>query len=415
MENSSEQLTKKQRRELKKQQQQEQRQSKHKKEKTKKFFIWGGIIIAVLLLFVFIFNRNSSTETNDTTWKLGSENPKIVLTEYSDLQCPACEQYVPLVKKLLQEFPDDLQLKYKHFPLTSIHPHALEAAHAAEAAGNQGFFWDMHDMLFDKQSEWSPLEDPTDTFISYAETIGLNKSQFVNDLNSSAVKSKVRQDRAEGIQKGVNSTPSFFIGDVKIQNPSTYEEFKKFIELELSLLPEDTIIEDTTHTDVHVHADFKVYIDNQPFDFTGDEFQSTDENPKHEFTHLHDGNGEIIHRHADGVTIGDFFTSIGFNISDECITTNDGTQRCNTNEKTLKVFVNDKQIAEPQNYQFEDLDRILVTYGADDVETLNQQLASVTDEACIYSLSCPERGTPPTESCVGGLGTNCSAPEDHDN
>lgn len=87
----------------------------------------------------------------------GSREAKAVLIEYSDFQCPACQVYYPVVKQLTEELGNEILVVYRHFPLTTIHPNALPAAKAAEAAGKQGKFWEMHDMLFDKQSEWSAL------------------------------------------------------------------------------------------------------------------------------------------------------------------------------------------------------------------------------------------------------------------
>ena len=87
----------------------------------------------------------------------GNEEAGVVLIEYSDFQCPACGSYYPIVKALSEEFPEELLIVYRHYPLTNIHPNAFSAAKASEAAANQGKFWEMHDMLFERQAEWANL------------------------------------------------------------------------------------------------------------------------------------------------------------------------------------------------------------------------------------------------------------------
>lgn len=150
--------------------------------------------------------------------------------------------------------------------------------------------------------------------------------------------------------------------------------------------------------DVHYHADFKVYIHGQVLDFAQDRFMSTEEHALSNFTHLHDGDGEMIHKHMSGITLGDFFKSLGMEFTEDCLALDTGKRYCSEAENTLKMWVNGKANEEFGYYEFKDLDQILISYGNETEAELNIQRASVGDRACIYSELCPERGEPPEES-----------------
>ncbi|MDZ7691593.1 MAG: thioredoxin domain-containing protein [Balneolaceae bacterium] len=159
-----------------------------------------------------------------------SSNAEVVLTEYSDFQCPACGYFYPMVEKLKEEYGDKLRVNYRHFPLNS-HQFAALAARAAEAAGNQGEFDAMHDRLFENQKSWSSSGNPQSVFTGYAQDIGLDIQQFKNDLNSAETQQTVMEQKKEGQNRGVNSTPTFFVnGDIVQQLPRSYEQFKAIIE-----------------------------------------------------------------------------------------------------------------------------------------------------------------------------------------
>lgn len=168
--------------------------------------------------------------------------------------------------------------------------------------------------------------------------------------------------------------------------------------------------------DVHMHADFKVYLNGVAYNFAEEKYMSPEEAPLSPFTHLHDMDGEVIHKHMTGITLGDFFASIGMSLTDTCFTLDDGTAYCSDTNHTLNFFVNEKPNSDFGDYEIEDLDRILVSYGSEDEAALQSQLASVTDRACIYSETCPERGSPPDESsCTGSEGACLPGkPHDHD-
>lgn len=157
----------------------------------------------------------------------------VTLTEFADIQCPACKQYNPILKSVLDLYPDTVVLNFKHFPISSIHPNALPAAVAVEAAGNQDKFFEMIDLLYERQEAWSSLPDPKAAFIGYAKELALDVDKFTTDLDDKALVEKIESQRTEGINAGVNSTPSFFVNGVKITNPADISGFQAAIDAEL--------------------------------------------------------------------------------------------------------------------------------------------------------------------------------------
>lgn len=162
-----------------------------------------------------------------TDWVKGNRKAGVILIEYSDLQCPACADYAPLVNKITEEFGDRIAFVYRHFPLPQ-HQNAELAGWAAEAAGKQGKFWEMLDRIFMEQSVWENRSDARKTFLSYAQSLNLDKNWFEADLDSKEVKDKVENDYLSGIQSKINSTPTFFLNGKKIQ-PRSEDEFRNLI------------------------------------------------------------------------------------------------------------------------------------------------------------------------------------------
>lgn len=165
----------------------------------------------------------------------GAEDPQAVLVEYGDFQCPACAAYAPMVSRASEEFGDRLQLEFRHFPLTQIHKNAEPASRAAEAAGRHGVFWEMHDLLFERQGSWAEARNPNEVFRSYAEELGLDGEAFEADLSHEDVIGKVRSDMQSGWASNVAGTPTFFLNGRKMPYPKNYAEFRGLIERELSL------------------------------------------------------------------------------------------------------------------------------------------------------------------------------------
>jgi len=192
-----------------------------KKRRNKR--LWTGGIIAVIALLIISFIISNSDDTIDPAsfadlevqeigiHEKGNLESEIRLVEYSDLQCPACKNTAPILDSLVADLGDQFALEYRHFPLRSIHPNAQLAAQAAEAAGIQGKFWEMHDVLFEKQSEWSQSFNPERYFRTYAVELGLNEDRFRFDLESNEVKDRVNADYNQGLELGVQGTPAFVL------------------------------------------------------------------------------------------------------------------------------------------------------------------------------------------------------------
>lgn len=206
-------------------------------EAMKRFLIWGSAILGMILLVVLLANLGSSSAPKTTIvqpvaesdQKKGPDSAAVTLVEYSDFQCPACAQYYPMLKQLSEEFPEDVQIVYRHYPLRTIHKHAEKAAHAAEAAGKQGKFWDMHDMLFNTQRVWGSADNPEEQFEQYAGSLSLNIEQFKQDMVSAEVKEKVRNDEMAAIGMNLRGTPTFFLNNTLIPNPQSYDQLKAMV------------------------------------------------------------------------------------------------------------------------------------------------------------------------------------------
>ncbi len=214
-------------------------QSRHQKLKRLTLWSFTGLVIisAIFGLIKLSAETNSSPSPNQSflnsispaDWILGPSEAKVVLFEYSDFQCPACGLYFPLVKRINQEFSGKIQFVYRHFPLKQIHPQAELAARAAEAAGRQEKFWEMHDLLFENQATWSNQSQAKENFLFFAQTLELDLGRFKNDLETKEIKEKVENDFQNGQRSGVNATPTFFLNGQKIPNPRSYDEFRNLL------------------------------------------------------------------------------------------------------------------------------------------------------------------------------------------
>ena len=236
------QTTKKERREQKREERRALESANVKKSSRRKAALWvisllilGGVGFAVVRLAIMgssDTNDSTPTVTSDITaddWIRGNPAASVSLLEYGDFQCPACGSYYLVVKQLKSEFGENIKFVFRNFPLKQPHPNAMAASTAAEAAGAQGKFWEMHDLLFERQSDWSRKPTPKATFISYAEELGLNKEQFENDMALDEIEKAINVDFEAGLKSGVNATPTFFLNGVKIENPTSYEDFKTLL------------------------------------------------------------------------------------------------------------------------------------------------------------------------------------------
>ncbi len=163
------------------------------------------------------------------TYLPATSSAQITLVEFGDYECPACAQYSPLVKQLLTEMPGKINFVFRNFPLTQ-HTNAPISAQAAEAAGLQGKFWEMHNKLYETQSQWAKETDPTSIFISFAKELGLNEEQFKSDLDSSKVKDKIARDSNDANLINISATPTFYVNGSQMDSlPPNFEAFKKAV------------------------------------------------------------------------------------------------------------------------------------------------------------------------------------------
>lgn len=196
-------------------------------------FVIGLIILATIGFSACgsssVANNNTATpsKTVDMTklppgaspaWTKGSPTALVTVEEFADFQCPTCSVMHPKVNEIRNAFGDRVRIIFRQYPLTQAHPHAYDAACAAEAAGMQGKFWEMQNLLFTNQRAWSNATDARSMFTEYAKTLGLNVEKFTDDMIGLAVKNRVDADLKRGQAIPVNSTPSFFINNKPLGN-----------------------------------------------------------------------------------------------------------------------------------------------------------------------------------------------------
>ncbi|OGI16309.1 MAG: hypothetical protein A2Z52_02490 [Candidatus Moranbacteria bacterium RBG_19FT_COMBO_42_6] len=165
--------------------------------------------------------------------KSGPADAKVTLIEFSDFQCPYCKAFHATIKQALSEYGDKMQFVFKHFPLSNIHPQAMNAALASECANEQGKFLPYADKLFDKQVEWGKTTG-TQSFKTYAVQLGMNASQFGTCLDSKKYQDKVNADQAEGQGFGISGTPDIFVNSQFQNGALDYPTLKAMIDQELN-------------------------------------------------------------------------------------------------------------------------------------------------------------------------------------
>lgn len=200
-----------------------------------------GVIAVIILIFVGIFaiNNNKQSNASGKTGTLtqhieGSGTTGVTLVEYGDYQCPYCGQYFPIIKQVQSEFNDRIKFQFRNFPLVGVHQNAFAGARAAEAAAMQNKFWEMHDLLYEAQSQWSSASDSSTAFNQYAKQLGLNVTQFQTDYASSKVNDLINADMAEGNKLQVTGTPTFFLDGKKTQIGGSVAAFEKVINDEIA-------------------------------------------------------------------------------------------------------------------------------------------------------------------------------------
>lgn len=198
---------------------------------TKGFWIIIGVIVAIFAgILLFKGDSTAPGGSQPTNHVTGNMESSVTLVEYADYECPFCGQFYPIVKEVIAQYQDRIKFQYRNLPLTSIHNNALAAARAAEAADNQGKFWEMNDLLFQNQSAWSNVSDAVPVFEQYALQLGLNIEQYRSDFASSAVNDRINADIAEFKKTGQQmSTPTFFLNGQKIE-PKSLDDFSRLLD-----------------------------------------------------------------------------------------------------------------------------------------------------------------------------------------
>ena len=205
----------------------------------------GVITVGILTAGIFFLSKpvptdlsgarqvNSEILVKIDSSQTGPTDAKVTLVEFGDFQCPACAQTQPVVNKLKEEYKGKVNFVFRHYPLPQ-HKNAVIAAQAAESAGEQKKFWEMHDALYENLSEWAEVDKPLNIFIKYARELSLNTDQFKKAIETEKFKSKVLKDEQDGGAAQIRYTPTFFINGRIIEGSSTYETLRGGIETELN-------------------------------------------------------------------------------------------------------------------------------------------------------------------------------------
>lgn len=238
MEENQSELTKKERKELRRQERGLEEADLARKKTIRRVLIW--LVSVAIIVGAFwgivklagktpVVSEGSLSKPVDSADNYsGNKDAKTVLVEYSDFQCPACGAFYPIVKQLVADNSSKLKLVYRNFPLQQ-HANARIAAYAAEAAGKQGKYWEMHDKIFENQNSWSEQTNARDIMIKYTLDLKLNVDQFKKDIDSKEIKDKVDGDYQSGVDSNIDSTPTFFLNGKKMLPPNSFDDFKNQI------------------------------------------------------------------------------------------------------------------------------------------------------------------------------------------
>ena len=213
---------------------------------SKRFLLVMAVFVAIFIGLLFINKKDAGAPSGDSGGQVTNHiysqgSSGVTVLEYGDFECTACFSYYPVFKQLKEKYKDQVTFQYRHFPIISSHPKAMAAHRAAEAAGRQGKFWEMHDLLYEHAYQmgsdgrpipidWVASTNPNTFFESYAGQLGLNVEQFKSDSNSSAVSASIQADMEAGEEAGATGTPTFLIDNKRIDTPNSLEAFEKLIE-----------------------------------------------------------------------------------------------------------------------------------------------------------------------------------------
>ena len=166
-----------------------------------------------------ISTAKAAAEKAEAVHARGPANAAVTVEEFGDFQCPPCAALSEPLNQLEQDYHNKVRLIFRNFPLAN-HQYAHPAAFAAEAAGLQGRFWEMHDLIYREQATWSKSANPSELFLSYAKIVGLDTEKFQKDIDSEEVKQRVATDQKHAAELGVRLTPTIFVNGKSVTGPS---------------------------------------------------------------------------------------------------------------------------------------------------------------------------------------------------
>jgi protein-disulfide isomerase len=215
--------------------------------KKSRYILWGsfvGALVVVVAVMVRMVDQPPASmpeagpavasedaailEPRENDWIKGNPDASVVVVKYSDFQCPACRFYAAMDDQVSEELGDDVLFIYRHFPLRNFRYSRL-AATFTEAAGRQGKFWEMHDLIFINQQRWSNDEDGEAIFRRFAENLELDMEQFDRDLADPSLIERIDSDYEDGVQLGVRAVPTIFVNGRQLQGVDSMEEYKRRI------------------------------------------------------------------------------------------------------------------------------------------------------------------------------------------
>lgn len=205
----------------------------------KTFLAIVGIIVIVFGgILIFKDDKTSSPTASNakpSNHVVGKGTAGVTLVEYGDFQCPYCGEYFPVVQEVKAKYGDQIKFQFRNLPLLQAHKNAFAAARAAEAAGLQNKFWEMHDLLFINQTAWANASNPNPLFEQYAQQLGLNVATFKKDAASTAINDVINADIAEFNKTGEEmSTPTFFLNGKRISPQKSLDSFTTIIDAEIA-------------------------------------------------------------------------------------------------------------------------------------------------------------------------------------
>lgn len=205
-----------------------------------KQIIIGALVVFGIIGAAVMFGKDDTATTGTTSnYVYGKADAKVTLVEFGDFECPACGFFFPVVQEVKEKYKDQIAFQFRHFPLVQIHRNALASHRAAEAAGKQGKFYEMHDLLYQNQESWNgpsgsdsagvTTEQAISYFEQYAERLQLDMDKYRADVNDSSTIATINADTAEGKSKySISGTPTFILNGKIIEDTSTIDTVEEF-------------------------------------------------------------------------------------------------------------------------------------------------------------------------------------------